>query len=192
MAEGNGAVSAGSLRRTRTMAEGNGERGACCLRRNCTLAEGNRAGDTGSLRRYSTVRIFDSPWARNRGNLCCVIGQMATGTRASCETNGGAPDSAVGVRVGSGVPHRRTVICRCGKHEAGARSGFRSGCGQPRGIFREQPREYKRRARVVYHHGDQTSTGYRGYHCDCLPGLGPGGTPAFDLNDCDNFSWSAR
>ena len=25
-----------------------------------------------------------------------------------------------------------------------------------------------------------------------LPGLGPGGTPAFDLNDCDDFSWCAR
>ena len=29
--------------------------------------------------------------------------------------------------------------------------------------------------------------GCRGYRCDVLPGLGPGGTPAFDLNDCDDF-----
>ena len=61
------------------MAEGNGARGACSLRRNCTLAEGNRADDTGSLCRYCTVRICNrrrrSSWARNRGNLCCVIGQ---------------------------------------------------------------------------------------------------------------------
>ena len=72
-------MSAGSLRRTRIMAEGNGARGACSLRRNCTLAEGNHAGHTSSLRRYCTVRIYDlrrkSPLARNRGNLCCVIGQ---------------------------------------------------------------------------------------------------------------------
>ena len=72
-------MSAGSLRRTRTVAEGNGARGACSLRRSCTLAEGNRAGNTGSLRRYCTVRICDrrrrSPWARNRGDLFCVIGQ---------------------------------------------------------------------------------------------------------------------
>ena len=78
-AEGNGAVSAGCLHRTRTMAEGNGARGACSLRRNCTRGEGNVARDTGSLRRYCTVRICDrrrrSPWTRNRGNLCCVIGQ---------------------------------------------------------------------------------------------------------------------
>ena len=61
------------------MAEANGAQCACSLRRNCTRAEGNHAGDTGSLCRYCTVRICDrrrrSPWARNRGNLCCVIGQ---------------------------------------------------------------------------------------------------------------------
>ena len=78
-AEGNGAVSAGSFRRTRTMAEGSGARGAYFLLRNCTRAEGNRARDTGSLRRCCTVRIYDrrrrSPWVRNGGNLCCIIGQ---------------------------------------------------------------------------------------------------------------------
>ena len=42
------------------------------------------------------------------------------------------------------------------------------------------------------HHGSQTCIGYRGYRCDCLHGLGPGGTPAFDPNDCDDFSWCAR
>ena len=78
-AEGKGAVSAGSFRRTQAMAEGNGARGACSLRRNCTLAERNRAGDNGFLRRYCTARICDrrprSPWARNRGSLCRIIGQ---------------------------------------------------------------------------------------------------------------------
>ena len=94
---------------------------------------------------------------------------------------------------GSAVPHRsRTVICRCGKYQAGARSGFRSGCGQPLGAFREQPREQKRRARVGHHHGGQTCMGYRGYRCDCLPGPGPGGTLAFDLNDCDDFFCCVR
>ena len=94
---------------------------------------------------------------------------------------------------GSGVTYRRrTVICRCGKYQAGARSGFHSGWGQPLGPFREQPREQRRRARVGHHHVGQTCMGYRGYRCDCLPGLGPGGTPAFDLNDCDDFSWCAR
>ena len=69
----------GPLRRTRTMAEGNGARGACSVRRNCTLVEGNGAVHTDSLRRYCTVRICNrrrrSPCSRNRGNLCCVIGQ---------------------------------------------------------------------------------------------------------------------
>ena len=50
---------------------------------------------------------------------------------------------------GSGVPHRRRiVICLCGKCQAGARSGFRPGCGQPLGACRDQPREQKRRAKV--------------------------------------------
>ena len=75
-------MSAGSLRRTRTMAEGNGARGACSLRQNCTLAEGDRAEHTGSLRRYCTVRICNgrrkSPWSRNRGKLCCVIEQAGS------------------------------------------------------------------------------------------------------------------
>ena len=90
---------------------------------------------------------------------------------------------------GSGVPYRhRAVNCRCGRYLAGARSGFSSGCGQPLGAFREQPREQKRRAKVGHYHGGQTCTGYRGYHCDCLPGLGPGGTLAIDLNDGHDFS----
>ena len=90
---------------------------------------------------------------------------------------------------GSGMPHhRRTVICRCGKFQAGARSGFRAGCGKPLGAFREQPREQKRRARAGHHHGGQRFMGYRGYCCDCLLGRGPGGTPAVDLNDYDDFS----
>ena len=43
---------------------------------------------------------------------------------------------------GSGVPHHhRTVIYRCRKYQAGVRSGFLSGCAQPLGTFREQPRE---------------------------------------------------
>ena len=93
---------------------------------------------------------------------------------------------------GSGVTYRRrTVICRCRKYRAGARSGFRSGCGQPVGALREQPREQpreqKRRARVGHHFGDQTCMGYRRYRCGCLPGPGPGGTLAIDLNDCDDF-----
>ena len=89
---------------------------------------------------------------------------------------------------GSGVPHhRRIVIFRCGKYQAGARSGFRSGCGHPLGAFRKQLREQKRRARVGHHHGRQTCMGYRGYQCDRLPGLGPGGTLAVDLNDGDDF-----
>ena len=93
---------------------------------------------------------------------------------------------------GSGVPHRRRiVICRC-KCQAGARSRFRPGCGQHLGAFREQPREQQRPATVGHHHGGQTRMCYRGDRCDCLPGLGLGGTPAFDLNECDDFSLSAR
>ena len=91
---------------------------------------------------------------------------------------------------GSGVPYRRRPVnFRCERYLVDARSGFRSGCGQPLGAFREHPREQKRRARVERHHGGQTRMGYRGDRCACLPGLGPGGTPAFDLSDCDDFSW---
>ena len=90
---------------------------------------------------------------------------------------------------GSGVTYcRRAVNFRCRKYPVDARSGFRSGCGQPLGAFRERSREQKRRVRVGHHHGGQTCTGYRGYRCDCLLGLGPGGTPAFDLKDCNDFS----
>ena len=87
---------------------------------------------------------------------------------------------------------RRAVNFRCGMYLVDTRSGFRSGCSQLLGAFRERPREQKRRAMVRHHHGDQTCMDYRGYCCDCLPGLGPVSTPAFDLNDCDDFSWSAR
>ena len=167
------------------MAEGNGARSACSRRRKCTLAEGNRAGHGGSLRRYCAVRIFNrrrtSPWTRNRGNFCCVLlDRLAIGTRASCETNGGVPYSAAGGRVVCDVPPSSCQF-RCGRYLVDARSGFRSGCGQPLSAFRERPREQKRRARVGHHHGSQTRNGYRGYICDCLPGLGPGGTPAFNL-----------
>ena len=86
---------------------------------------------------------------------------------------------------------RRAVNFWCGRYLVDARSGFRSGCDQPLSASQERPQELKRRA-TVGHHGSQTCTGYRGYRCDCLPGLGPGGTPAFDLNDCDDFSWYAR
>ena len=94
---------------------------------------------------------------------------------------------------GSRVTYRRRAVnFRCGRYLVDSCSGFRSGRGQPLSAFRERPREQKRRARVGRHHGNQTCIGYRGYRCICLPGLGPGGTPAFDLNDCDNFSWCAR
>ena len=94
---------------------------------------------------------------------------------------------------GSGVPHgRRTVICRCGKYQVDAPSDFRSSCGQPLDAFREQWREQKRRVRVGYHHGSRMCMDYRGYRCDCLLGLGLGGTPVFDLNDCDDSAWCAR
>ena len=94
---------------------------------------------------------------------------------------------------GSGVTYRhRPVNFRCGKNLVDARSGFRSGCGQRLGAFRERSREQKRQARVGHHHGRQTCIGYRGYRCDCLPGLDLGGTPVFDLNDCEDLWWCAR
>ena len=92
-----------------------------------------------------------------------------------------------------GVPyHRRAVICRCGRYLAGARSGFCSGRGQLQGVFQEQEREQKKRARLGHHHGVQTCLGYRGYRCDCLPGLVPGGTLAIGLNDGDDFLMAVR
>ena len=93
---------------------------------------------------------------------------------------------------GSRITYRRRAVnFRCERYLVDARSGFRSGCGQSLSAFRERPREQKRRARVG-HHGSQSCNGYRGYRGDCLPGLVPGGTPAFDLTDCDDFSWCAR
>ena len=90
---------------------------------------------------------------------------------------------------GSGVAYRRRAVnCRCGTYLAVARSGFHSGCGQRLGAFREQPREQKGRAKVGHHQGGLTCTGYRGYHYDCIPSLGLGGTLAIDLNECDDFS----
>ena len=39
----------------------------------------------------------------------------------------------------SGVPYRRRAVnFRCGGYLIDARSGFRPGCGQPLGAFREQ------------------------------------------------------
>ena len=94
-AEANVAVSAGSLRRTRDMAEGSGAQGACSLRRNCTLAEGNRPGDAGSRRRYCTVIICDrrrwSPWARNRGYLCCLIAHASNRCTSILRNKRGCP-----------------------------------------------------------------------------------------------------
>ena len=118
--------------------------------------------------------------------------RLATSFPFSKRANGKEPP-----RVGPMLPltrapcdvRRRAVNFRCDRYLVDARSGFRSGCGQPQSAFRERPREQKTRAS---HHGSQTCIGYRGYRCDCLPGLGPGGTPAFDLNDCDGFSWCAR
>ena len=82
---------------------------------------------------------------------------------------------------------RRPVNFRCGRYRVDACSGFRSGCGQPLTAFRERLRELKRPTRVGRHHGSQTCIGYRGYRCDCLPVLGPGGTLACELNECDDF-----
>ena len=96
---------------------------------------------------------------------------------------------AGGLRV---TYRRRAVKFRCARYLVDARWGFRSGCRQPLGAFRERSREQKRRVMVGHHHGSQTCMGYRGCRCDCLPGLGAGGTPAFDLNDCNDFSWCVR
>ena len=92
---------------------------------------------------------------------------------------------------GSGVTYRRRAVnFRCGRFLVDARSGFRSGCGQPLSAFRERPREQEEAGEGGSLPWYQTCMGYRGCRCDCLPGLGPCGTPAFDLNDCDNISWS--
>ena len=45
---------------------------------------------------------------------------------------------------GSRVTYRRRPVnFRCGRYLVDARSGFRPGCAQPLGAFREQPREQK-------------------------------------------------
>ena len=188
-------MSAGFLRRTPTMAAGNGARGACSLRRNCTLAEGTRSGGTGSLRGYSTERICDrrrrSPCARNRGNLCYVIGQAGNRYTSILRNKRRCPRQCC----------RRTGrVCRTAVELsiAGAegtwlaRSGLRSDCGQPQAAFREQQREQKRQARVGHLHGGQMCMGFRCDCCCCLPGPCTGGTIAIDLNDCDDFSRCVR
>ena len=59
------------------------------------LAGGNHARSASSRRRYYAVRIVSrrrrSPWALDRGNVYCVIGQASNRTRASSETKRGAP-----------------------------------------------------------------------------------------------------
>ena len=173
------------------MAEGNGARGACALRRNCTPAEGNRAGDTGSIRRCCTVRICDrrrrSPWARNRGNCAALLDRLATGTRESCETNGGVPASAVGGRVGGAVP---PSSCQFPVRKVPGSRAFEF-------LLRLWPAASRipRTAGGTGEAGEgwtppgsQTCMWYRCDRCDCLPGPCPGGTLAVDLNYCDYYS----
>ena len=128
-----------------------------------------------------------SPWALTRGNYRCVTGQTANRYPSTLRIK----------RRCSRQYWRRTGrVCRTALelsfagaegYLAGARSGFRSGCGQLQGAFQEQKRGQKRRARVGHHHCGRTCMGYRDYRCDCLPGLAPGGTLAIDLNDGGDF-----
>ena len=59
------------------------------------LAGGNHARSECSHRRYYAVRIVRrrprSPWALDRDKMCCVFGQASNRTRASFETERGAP-----------------------------------------------------------------------------------------------------
>ena len=185
-------MSAGSVRRTWTMADGNGARGVCSVRRNCTRAEGNPAGDTGSLRRHCNVRICDrrrrSPWAHNRCNLCCVIGQVGSRYTINLRNKRRGPDSTVGGRVGCAAPPSN---CHLPVRKV---TGWRA-FGFPLGLW-ATPRRIPGTAAGAKEAGEGGTPpwwpdvyGCRGYRCDYLPDLGPGGTPAFDLNDCDDFSW---
>ena len=84
------------------------------------------------------------------------------------------------------MPHRRrAATCQYGMYQAGARAGFRPGCGRLQNASQEQERGQKRRARTGYHHGDPKCMCYR---CDSLPGPDPGDTLAIDLEDGDDFS----
>ena len=131
-AEGNDAVSAGSLRE---LGPGNGARRACSFRRNCTLADENRARDTGYLCRYCTARICER--LVTEAISAALLDRLVTGTQASCEKTEVLP--SVLSADGPGVPYsRRAVICRCGRYLAGARSGVRSGCGQLPPAFQKQ------------------------------------------------------
>ena len=85
---------------------------------------------------------------------------------------------------GSRVTYRRRPVnFRCGRYLVGARSGFRPDCGQHLSACRER----KRPARVGHHHGSPTRMCYQRHRCCCLPALGPGGTFACELTDCDDF-----
>ena len=124
-------------------------------------------------------------------NSAALLDRLAAGTQHLANQTEGV--TTVLSTDGSGVPyHRRAVYFRCGRYLVDARSGFRSGSGQPLSAFQEQPREQNRRARVGHLHGGQMCMGFRCDCCCCLPGPCPGGTIAIDLNDCDDFSRCVR
>ena len=113
-AEGNGAGSVGSRRRTQTMTEGNIERSARSRRRKTYLAEGNHARSASSRRRYYAVRsLTDGVGASGLSTeaICAaLLDRIATGTRAPSETKRGVPDSAVDGQAGCAVPPSRCQL----------------------------------------------------------------------------------
>ena len=73
------------------------------------------------------------------GAICAaLLDRLAVGGRASRETEVSLTVLPAG---GSRVTYRRRPVnIRCGRYLVDARSGFRSGCGQPLSTFRERPR----------------------------------------------------
>ena len=118
--------------------------------------------------------------------------RRATGTRASCKTKGGVPDSAVGGRAGGAVPPSRCPLpvrkvpgWRALRFPPGlwvAPERFHGAvAGAEEAGEGETPPCAQARMGCCGYHSDC------GYHCDCLPHPGLGDTLAIDLNGIGGF-----
>ena len=131
-----------------------------------------------------------SPWALNRGNLCCVTGHAGNRytsilrnkrrcSRPCWRRTGRVCRTAVELSFpgSEGTWLARVWVCARVVGNSKALCKSRSGG--------------RRYARVGHHHDGQTCLGYRDWRCDYLTELAPDGSLAIELNDCDDFSYGS-
>ena len=118
------------------------------------------------------------------GAICAALLEwLATGTR-TCSRNKRRYSRQCHLRgrAGCAIPPSSCQLLGNGTYPAGARSGFRPGCGRLRGEFQEGERGREGLARVGYGHMVarrvcvSVMSGW-------LPGPDPGGILAIDLSD---------